>query len=116
LQADAYANLGTAYRQFGDRMKARESYEECLRINPNQPTAWLGMGILLDQQGDSQQAAVDFARAAQFQPSPQAFFLLGRTLARLGRKAEARAALENSLKLQPDFADAQAALASLSQR
>jgi protein O-mannosyl-transferase len=115
LQADAYANLGTAYRQSGDPMKARESYEESLRINQSQPTAWLGMGILLDQQGDAQQAALDFARAAEIQPNPRAFFLLGRTLARLDRKAEARAAFENALKLQPDFADAQAALDSLGQ-
>jgi tetratricopeptide (TPR) repeat protein len=127
LQADAYANLGTAYRQSGDRAKARENYEECLRINPNQPTAWLGMGLLLlhqgdakqddaTQRGDAQQAALDFARAAEIQPSPQAFLLLGRTLAGLGRNAEARSALENALKLQPDFADAQAALDSLGQR
>lgn len=113
LQADAYANLGTAYRQLGDRAKARENYEESLRINPNQAKALLGKGILLDQQGDAQQAVLDFARAAEIQPSPQAFFLLGRTLARLGRNAEARAAFENALKLQPDFADAQAALNSL---
>jgi len=90
----------------------------------------LGMGILLihqddahqddahqgdDQLGDAQQAVVYFARAAELQPSPRAFFLLGRTLARLGRNAEARAALLSALKLQPDFADAQSALDSLGQ-
>lgn len=110
LLASAYANLGTAYRESGDEVKSRQSYDESLRIHPTQANAWLGLGILDDQQGNPQQAALDFDRSAEIQPSPQVFFLLGRTLAKLGRKAEARSALENALKLQPDFNDAQKTL------
>ena len=113
LLAGAYANLGTAYRQSGDQVKARQSYDESLRLNPAQSNAWLGLGILVDQQGNPQQAALNFARSAELQPSPPAFFLLGRTLAKLGRKAEARSALQNALTLQPDFTDAQKALDNL---
>jgi tetratricopeptide (TPR) repeat protein len=113
LLASAYANLGTAYRDFGDQFKARQSYEEALKINPQQASAWLGMGLLLEQQGDLQQAAADMARAAEIQPDPQTYFLLGRTMARLNRVAEARVAFENALKLQPEFVEAQRALDAL---
>jgi tetratricopeptide (TPR) repeat protein len=113
LLASAYANLGTAYRDFGDQVKARQSYEEALKINPQQASAWLGMGLLLEQQGDLQQAAADMARAAEIQPDPQTYFLLGRTMARLNRVAEARVAFENALKLQPEFVEAQRALDAL---
>jgi len=113
LLAGAYANLGTAYRESGDLTNARQNYEESLRLNAGQTNAWLGMGILLEQQGDLQPAALDFARVAELQPTPEAFFLLGRALAQMDRKSEARVAFENALKLQPGFAGAQAALDSL---
>jgi Flp pilus assembly protein TadD len=113
LVASAYANLGTAYRNFGDQFKARQSYEEALRVNPNQSNAWLGMGLLFEEQGNLQQAAMDIARAAEIQADPQTYFLLGRTMARLNRNAEARVAFENALKLQPEFAEAQRALDAL---
>jgi Flp pilus assembly protein TadD len=71
------------------------------------------MGLLLEQQGDLQQAAADMARAAEIQPDPQTYFLLGRTMARLNRVAEARVAFENALKLQPEFVEAQRALDAL---
>jgi tetratricopeptide (TPR) repeat protein len=113
LVANAYANMGTAYRQVGDQVKSRQSYEEALRINPNQANAWLGMGMLLEQQGNLGQATADFARAAEIQPEPQTYLLLGRSLAQHGQAAEARVAFENALKLQPDFVEAQRALDAL---
>jgi len=113
LLASAYANLGTAYRESGDSAQARQSYGESLRLNSGQASAWIGMGILVEQQGDLQQAAIDFGRGAELQPTPEAFLHLGRSLAHLDRNSEARLAFENALKLRPDFGDAQSALDSL---
>ena len=113
LLANAYANLGMAYRGSSDVAEARHCYEEALRLNPYQSNAWLGQGLVLEDEGDWQGAVTNFDRSTQIQPSPQGFLLLGRALERLGRHSEARSAFESALKLQPDLPEAQTELNSM---
>ena len=47
MLAATYANLGAAYRKLGEDEKARTSYDQALRLNPNQYNAYLGLGELL---------------------------------------------------------------------
>jgi len=116
LQAQAYANRGAAQRELGDDDAARKSYDQSLRLNPNQFNAWLGLGLLAEKQGKLAEAISDLSRAVELRPTPRAYYELGRTLALAGRSAEALDAYEQALKIAPDFAEAQQAAAALRQQ
>ena len=114
LLASTYANLGTAYRQLGEEEKARESYDQALRLNGNQSNAYLGLGELLERQDRLDEAIKHYSRAVELRPSDTGFLLLGRALERAGRPAEALAAYQAALKLSPDMPEAQHAVDALS--
>jgi tetratricopeptide (TPR) repeat protein len=113
MQAQTYANLGAAYRTLGEDELARESFENSLRLNPNQFNAWLGLGLLAQKQGKLDEAISDLSRSLELQPSAQGYFELGRTLALAGRVPEALDAYQQALKVSPDFIEAQQAAEAL---
>jgi len=116
LQAQAYANLGAAQRELGDDDAARQSYDESLRLNPNQFNAWLGRGLLAEKQGNLPEAIGDLSRSVELRPTPRGYYQLGRALALAGRSAEALDAYQQALKIAPDFTEAQQAVDALRQQ
>ena len=114
--ANTYANVGSVYFSMGNYAKARAAYEQSIRLNPNRYSAWIGMGLLAQRRGDMAEAIRDFATSVELQPSVQAYFELGRTLAQSGRTVEALAAYEQALRMAPDLAEAQQAAATLRQQ
>jgi Flp pilus assembly protein TadD len=63
-----------------------------LRFNPNRFNAWLGLGVLAQKHGNTEEAIRDLSRSVQLQPTVQAYFELGRAFEQAGRFAEAREA------------------------
>jgi protein O-mannosyl-transferase len=116
LLAQTYANLGAAYRASGDTVKAADNYNQSLRLNPNQFNAWLGLGLLAQQQGNFTEAISDVSRSLELNPTAQGYLALGRALAQSGRTPEALAAYEQALKIAPDLIPAQQAIAALRQQ
>jgi tetratricopeptide (TPR) repeat protein len=116
LLAQTYSNLGAAQRSMGEDDAAEQSFEQSLRLNPNQFNAWLGEGLLARNAGKFNDAIQDFSRSIELQPTPQAYLELGRTLAQSGRTAEALDAYQQALKLSPDFTEAQQAADELRHR
>jgi Flp pilus assembly protein TadD len=114
LLAATYANLGTAYRKLGEDGKARENYDQALRQNPNQSSAYLGLGQLLEKQNQLDDAIRNYSKAVELNPTDTGFLLLGRALERVGRRAEALAAYQAALKLSPENPEAQHAVDALS--
>ena len=113
MLAQTYANLGSAQRMLGEDEAARKTFEESLRLNPNQFNAWLGLGLLAQKQGKLEEAISDLSRSVELQPSAQGYFELGRTLAQGGRVPEALDAYGQALKISPDFVEAQRAVDAL---
>jgi Tfp pilus assembly protein PilF len=113
MLAQTYANLGSAQRALGEDEAAQKSFEESLRLKPNQFNAWLGLGLLAQKQGKLEEAISDLSRSVELQPSAQGYFELGRTLAQAGRIPEALEAYGQALKISPDFVEAQQAADSL---
>ena len=107
LLAQAYANLGAAQRELGDDDAAGRSYDQSLRLNPNQFNAWLGRGLLAEKQGKLTEAISDLSRSVELRPTPRSYYELGRALALAGRSREALDAYQQALKLAPDFSEAQ---------
>jgi Flp pilus assembly protein TadD len=96
----------------GSREKAEEYAQRVLKLNP-----FLGeieLGNIAEKSGDFAGALTHFDSASQLQPKNAGVHAAaGRTLARLGRKAEARERLQLALKLEPEHQAAQKALAEL---
>ncbi len=114
LLAATYANLGTAYRKLGEDGKARESYDQALRLNPNQSNAYLGLGQLLEKHSQLDDAIQNYSKAVELRPTDTGFMLLGHALESAGRRPEALAAYRGALKLSPELPEAQRALDVLS--
>jgi tetratricopeptide (TPR) repeat protein len=114
LLAATYANLGTAYRQLGEEQKARDSYDQALRLNPNQSNAYLGLGELLEKQNQLNDAIRNYKKAVELRPSDTGFMFLGHALESAGRRPEALAAYQAALKLSPELPEAQRAVDALS--
>lgn len=105
-----YANLGAAQLALGEELQAAKSFEQSLRYNRKQFNAWLGLGLLAQKQGKTEEAIADLSRSLAAQPTAQGYYELGHTLALSGRTADARQAFQQALQVDPDFAQAQQAL------
>jgi protein O-mannosyl-transferase len=114
LLAATYANLGAAYRKLGEDEKVRDSYDQALRLNPNQSNAYLGLGELLEKQNQLDDAIRNYSRSVELRPAGAGFLLLGHVLEREGRLPEALAAYQSALKLSPELPEAQHAVDELS--
>jgi Flp pilus assembly protein TadD len=113
LLAQTYANLGVAQGALGEDDPAHQSFNEALRLNPTQVTAWLGMGRLSQKQGKLNEAITEFSRSVELQPTGEAYLDLGRSLQQAGRGPEALEAYRQALKLSPDLVEAQQAADTL---
>ena len=113
LLAQTYANLGAAQRRLGDDARARSSFDESLRLNPNQYNAWLGLGLLAQKEGKLPEAVLDLSRSVELLPTAEGYLQLGRALAQANRNAEALAAFQEALKVAPEMTEAQQAAESL---
>ncbi len=114
LLSATYANLGAAYRKLGEDEKARDSFDQALRLNPNQPNAYLGIGQLQEKHNQWDEAISNYSRSVELRPTDLGFLLLGHALESAGRRPEALAAYQAALKLSPGLPEAQRAVDGLS--
>jgi cytochrome c-type biogenesis protein CcmH/NrfG len=97
----AYQTLGRLYGELGNYSKARESYQQALRIDPQNVAAKNALdGIDLSEA----------IRSVAESPSSQGYLRLGQLLQRRGQVSEARTAYEQALQLNPKLDEAQKAL------
>jgi len=106
LKAEAYNNLGYAYKDIGDYGDAQQSLQTAVRINPEFVGAWISLGLVAQKSGDLNLAITAYSRALQIEPSGFGYLLLARALELSGRQAEAQAATQQAKELAEDFSDA----------
>ena len=106
MRVGAYATLGRLYSQLGNYSKARTSYQEALRIDPQRSDAREGLAKL---------EFSDALRNVAESPSGNSYLQLGRVLQEEGRPAEARSAFARALELNPKLDAARKALDALKQ-
>ena len=107
LKAEAYNNLGYAYKDIGDYADAQQSLQTAVSINPEFVGAWISLGLVAQKSGDLDLAIQAYSSAMKIQPSGFGYLLLARALEISGRKAEAEAATQQARNLSDDFRDAQ---------
>ena len=105
--AAACETLGRLYAESGNYSKARASYQQALRINPEQPNAKDGLAKV---------ELSDAIRNVAESPSSQSYLRLGQIFQQNGRATEARAAYEQALQLNPNLTEARKAMDVLNGR
>jgi len=107
MRADAFTNLGSAYRQVGDTADAKPCFEQSLRLSPNRPIALVGLGLIALHDGDYPGAARQFSQAMKLQPTDVGYLLLARAIELEGQADQAQALRQRVNQISPDFAAAQ---------
>ena len=103
LQANALSNLGAAYREQGDDVRAKLSYQAALQRVPSTSHANLGLGLLAQKAGDYTEASRRYAQATAVEPTDVGYLLLSQALRLAGHPTEAQTAYDKALQLSPDI-------------
>jgi len=107
VQAMAWSEKGQGHLQLRDFKQASESYQNALRLSPDNALALVGLGVLELREGRSDLAVTRLVRAVKSDPSDVNFLLLAQALRRVGRSTEANNAIAEARKISPDLSVAQ---------
>ena len=108
-QAVAWGEMGQAQLELSQYDQAATSYENALRLSPENGPALTGLGILALRRDQPDVVVAQLTHAVKVDPIDVNFLLLGQALRRAGRPAEADSASAQAQKISPDFAQAQIA-------
>jgi tetratricopeptide (TPR) repeat protein len=104
MRVSAYETLGRLYSELGEYAKARASYQEVLRVNPERSDARDGLAKV---------ELSDAIRSVAESPSGEGYFRLGQIFQQEGRAPEAQAAYKQALAMNPKLGEARKALDAL---
>ena len=107
LKAQAYNNLGYAYKDLGDYADARQNLQAAVATNPEFVGAWMSLGLVSQRTGDLGFAIQAYSRGLKIEPSDFGYLLLAKALEQDGRQPEALAAIQQARSLSDDFPAAQ---------
>jgi len=105
LLTTAQANSGYAHLSLKQYDNAKQDFEAALREQPLNSAAYRGLGLLAQRAGDIPQAARDYERSVELQPSPVGYLLLGHALEIGGQADAARAAQSQAASMTRDLND-----------
>lgn len=101
--SSAYLYRGVLRMQKRDRTGAIRDFSDCIRINGGHVSAFYNRGVMYEDAGEQARALADYETCHQAQDGFwQAWYARGALLHRMGRKPEAREALEGALKRAPE--------------
>ncbi|HZP25138.1 MAG TPA: tetratricopeptide repeat protein [Terriglobales bacterium] len=106
-RARAYNNLGYAYKDIGDLISARDSFQKAVAAAPEYSGAWISLGLVAQRTGDLALAVEAYSRAVQLYPSDYGYLLLAGALEQNGDKAGADAARARAQRLSANLGAAQ---------
>lgn len=98
----ALCYLGEAYEQMNDLKKARTYYMRSLELAPLLPDAWLGLGIITDLEGNTEEALTLLNKAAKLDPENAGIYhVLAGAYEKLNDLIQAEEYYQLSLALDP---------------
>jgi len=111
IQQAAWTQMGRALLELRLYDEAAASYQQALRLTPDDQEALIGSGLLAMRSGDLTRAVGQFSQAAKGQPSDVNFLLIAEALRRNGQSAEANQAFAQAQKVSANLSQAQATVA-----
>ena len=106
-QARGENDLGYCLIGLNRGAEAEGHFSRAIELDPYKFNSHYGLGHLLLERGDFQEAAIHLTQAAAILPTELDYFDLGRALEGQKKFAEAANAYQTALRLRPNFADAQ---------
>ncbi len=104
---DAQLNLGVCYQEIGDFEQAVERFHRAIGLNPDRAHAFLNLGVALDAQQKYYEAIRAYKEALEREiHQPLVLVNLAHTYMNQDRLKLARLALEQAIRLDPQFASA----------
>ncbi|HEY3705794.1 MAG TPA: tetratricopeptide repeat protein [Terracidiphilus sp.] len=114
---EAENNLGLAWQELGDRIKAQEAFETAVRWQGDQPAdaqPFLNLGALLTEAGQDGQALTYLSKAVALAPeNPSVHEQLAKTYTRMEKLPQAETELETAVALAPSVSPLHFQLAQL---
>ncbi|WP_228014329.1 CHAT domain-containing protein [Fortiea sp. LEGE XX443] len=106
-EAEVWFNQGYEQLMAGDYAGAIASWDNALKIKPDDHLAWYNRGVALAKLGQYEQAISSYDNALNLKPNDhEAWDNRGVALAKLGQYEQAISSYDNALKIQPDFHEA----------
>ena len=98
---------GLRLEELGRNEEAVASYDQVLKIKPDNYSVWAVRGLLLNKLRRNEEAVASCDQALKLKPDNYAVWLVrGTALSALGRNEEAVASCDQALKLKPDDEEA----------
>ena len=113
LRATAFSDMGWAYREIGDPVRAKASFQEAVNLRPRMIRAWLGLGLVAEKSRHYPDAIQAYSQVIAIQPWDLGYFLLARSLQQAGHAQEADAAMQEARRLSGNFDQLQPAADNL---
>jgi tetratricopeptide (TPR) repeat protein len=105
--AAVFNGRGTAYRATGDFTRAIQDYDQAIKLNPNDATAFYYRGIANGKRGDPDRAIQDFGQAIKLNPNHVgAWYSRGLTYSNKGLWDRAIQDFDLAITLNPNYSDA----------
>jgi tetratricopeptide (TPR) repeat protein len=106
IRHEIFANMASAYAGLGDFVRARDCLESAVRLNPDNAQVWTNLGIMSQKTADFGRAIQAYSQAVRLRPTKRGYQLLAGALQQAGRPQEAQAALQQSMALAGETAQA----------
>jgi tetratricopeptide (TPR) repeat protein len=104
---EAYSNLGIIYAAQHNYPKARESFEEALRLRPKRPTTLNGLGTVIYAQGQTEEAMKKWQEALSADPKfASAYYNMGNAYEGQKNFEQAKSCYLKAIEVMPNMADA----------
>jgi len=101
-QPGVFSNLGTAYRDTGDKRRAIIAFEKAIELNPHILTAHNNLGVLYRENGDFDKAETLFRHSIKLFPeNPFSYFNLAELYIATGDYAKALDNLKRYIDIVP---------------
>jgi len=103
IKASAWTQLGSVQVQLKNFNAAESAYQSALQINPEDPAALLGSGLLAEQRGDTSQAIALLRRSTNRDSNVVSLLLLEHALRRNQQLPDAQSVADQARSISSNF-------------
>jgi tetratricopeptide (TPR) repeat protein len=109
----AFRNMGMAYRELHDYARSRQSFQSAVELNPQDASAWLGLGAAAQKMNDPQAAVAAYSQVVKLEPTDVAYLILAKAAQQVGDEKLAEEAMQRARAMSLNFEQTQQSAARI---